>query len=71
VQNKSSSSRGSQDGARWKDGAGTTHTVNSANDPKARGGYYHSQTDSKGNKATAVFNRDGTLANTKANKDWR
>ena len=61
----------SRDGDQWKDSAGTTHTVNSADDPKAAGGYYYTQVDSDGNKATAVYNSDGTFANVSTNSDWK
>lgn len=60
----------SKDGAQWEDSAGTTHTVNSADDPKATGGYYYTQVDSSGNKATAVYNSNGTMADAKANSEW-
>lgn len=51
---------------------GVQYTANPANDPNAQGGYYLSQTDMEtGDKATAVYNADGTFADTKANKDWR
>lgn len=36
---------GSQDGARWFDSSGTSHTVNSTSDPAVpAGGYYYTQT---------------------------
>lgn len=61
---------GYQDGEQWTADDGTTHTVNSTNDPNAPGGYYHTQVDNDGNKATAVYNSDGTMADVKANRDW-
>jgi hypothetical protein len=60
----------SEVGARWTADDGTTHTVNPTSDPQVPGGYYHSQTDSDGNKSTAVFDSDDTLADIKQNKDW-
>lgn len=60
----------SRDGEQWTTSDGTKHTVNSTEDPRAPGGYYYSQTDSNGNKATAVYNSNGTLADVPANKDW-
>lgn len=60
-----------KDGDRWTDSDGTTHTVNSADDKKAAGGYYYTQVDKNGNKATAVYNSDGTFAPVKANNDWK
>lgn len=59
----------SKDGIKWTERDGTTHTVNSTQDPRVPGGYYHTQVDSAGNKATAVYNSDGTLADVPANKD--
>lgn len=56
---------------KWTNNDGTTHTVNPTDDPKVPGGYYISQQDDKGNKATSVHNPDGSLADVKANKDWR
>lgn len=60
-----------RDGEQWRDPDGTRHTVNSTEDPKVPGGYYHSQLGPNGEKATAVFNPDGTMADVKANKDWK
>ncbi len=60
----------SDDGQQWNGSDGTRHTVNSTDDPKVPGGYYHSQQDGDGNKATAVFNSDGSMANVSANRDW-
>ncbi len=60
-----------KDSKQWTVSDGITHTVNSTQDPKIPDGYYHTQVDSKGNKATAVYNPDGTLANVKASKDWK
>lgn len=61
---------GSQDGARWVDSSGTSHTVNSTSDPAVpAGGYYYNQHGSDGH-ATAVYNPDGTLADVAANRDW-
>lgn len=63
---------GYEDGERWQDDDGTTHTVNSTNDPNVgEGGYYHSVTEPDGNKETSVYESDGTLADVKANKDWK
>jgi hypothetical protein len=61
----------SKDGEQWTASDGTKHTVNSTQDPKAPGGYYHTQTSPDGTKATAVYNADGSLADVKANKDWK
>ncbi len=66
-----SSGRGVKDGVQFTAGDGTKHTINSAQDPSAKGGYYHTQVDSKGNKATSVHKADGSLADTKANKSWK
>jgi hypothetical protein len=61
---------GYQDGARWTDSSGTSHTVNSTNDPAVpAGGYYYNQHGPDGH-ATAVYNPDGTLADVAANRDW-
>ena len=49
---------------------GTTHTINSTDDKNVPNGYYHTQVDSSGNKVTAVYNSDGTLADVNANKSW-
>jgi len=62
---------GSAVGDRWKADDGTTHTVNPTSDPRVPGGYYHSQTNSDGEKSTAVFDADGFLAAIKQNKDWK
>lgn len=51
----------SRDGAQWTDSDGTTHTVNSSDNPGNPGGYYHSQQDSDGNKSTSVHTSDGSL----------
>lgn len=64
------SGRGSWDGDKWRSDDGTVHTVNSTVDPQVPGGYYHTQVDADGNKATAVYNEDGSLAPIKQNKDW-
>jgi hypothetical protein len=58
-------------GEQWTGPDGTTHTVKSTDDPKVPDGFYHSQTDSKGNKATAVYESDYKLAKVKQNKDWK
>ena len=34
---------GYQDGERWIDSDGTSHTVNSTSDPNVPGGYYYNQ----------------------------
>ncbi len=69
---QSGPARGSKDGQQWSSGDGTIHTVNSTVDPNvASGGYYHTQVDARGNKATAVYNPDGSLADVKANRDWQ
>lgn len=49
------------------------YTVNPTDDPKVgTDGYYLSQTDvASGEKATAVYNGDGSLANVPANRDWQ
>ncbi|QHU93909.1 hypothetical protein GWK78_02625 [Candidatus Saccharibacteria bacterium oral taxon 488] len=60
---------GYQDGDRWVDPDGTSHTVNSTNDPNVPGGYYYNQHGPDGH-ATAVYNSDGTFANVAANRDW-
>lgn len=65
------SQRGVKDGTQFTASDGTKHTINSAQDPSAKGGYYHTQVDSKGNKATSVHKADGSLADTKANKSWK
>ncbi|MDO4773707.1 MAG: hypothetical protein Q4A37_01110, partial [Candidatus Saccharibacteria bacterium] len=62
---------GYQDGDRWFDNDGTSHTVNSTSDPAVpEGGYYHSIGNSSGH-ATAVYNPDGTLADVSANAGWQ
>lgn len=62
---------GDRDGSQWQDSDGTIHTVNSTSDPKAQGGYYHTQYNpATGDKATAVYNSDGTFADVKANSQW-
>jgi predicted enzyme related to lactoylglutathione lyase len=61
----------SRDGAQWTDSDGTRHTVNSTDDPQAPGGFYHSQSSPNGDKATAVYNNDYTMADVAANKDWK
>jgi hypothetical protein len=59
-------------GSRWTGPDGTTHTVNPADDPRASGGYYHSQTDSDGTKSTTVHNPDGSFVpgNVGNNRDY-
>lgn len=56
---------------RWTNDDGTSHTVNPTNDPRVPNGYYHTQVDRDGKKATAVYNADGSLADIKQNKDWK
>jgi len=58
-------------GDRWTADDGTSHTVNPTSDPQVPGGYYHSQTNSDGEKSTAVYNSDGSLADIKQNRDWQ
>lgn len=60
----------SEVGARWTADDGTTHTVNPTSDPQVPDGYYHSQTNADGEKSTAVYNSDDTLADIKQNRDW-
>ena len=61
----------SSDGEQWVGPDGTIHTVNSTEDPRVPGGYYHTQYDPEtGAKATAVYNADGTFADVPANKAW-
>lgn len=58
-------------GARWSDDDGTTHTVNPTDDPNVPDGYFHSQTNPDGEKATAVYDSDDALADVKQNKHWQ
>lgn len=64
---------GYRDGEQWADPDGTIHTVNSTNDPRAPGGYYHTQkdpgVDGPDGKATAVFNPDGSFADVPNNNN--
>lgn len=62
---------GNKDGEQWTDSDGTVHTVNPTDNPKVpEGGYYHTQKNKDG-KASAVYNPDGTLADVRANRDWK
>jgi hypothetical protein len=67
---QSSSSRGSGRGARFSTGGNSHVTINPTEDPKAPGGHYVSIGDDQ-DHSTAVYNPDGTLADVKANRDWR
>jgi len=63
--------RTSNVGDKWEDN-GVGYTVNPTDDENAPGGYYLSQKDTQtGDHATAVYNTDGTFAETKANRQWR
>jgi hypothetical protein len=61
-----------QDGAQWQEGD-IRYTVNSSSELKHDvGAYYLNMTNVKtGEKATAVYNSDGTLADVRANQSWR
>lgn len=62
---------GDMDGEQWTAPDGTVHTVNSTNDPRVpEGGFYHTQVDEDGQKSTAVYNPDYTMADVPANDDW-
>lgn len=62
--------RNNGEGDRWTEGD-MTYTVNPTDDPAAgEGGFYLSQQDTEGNKASAVYNEDYTFADTKANNQW-
>jgi hypothetical protein len=52
---------GSRDGFQIDIGGGERLTVNSADDPRAAGGWYQTTTDSSGNKSTAVYGADGSM----------
>lgn len=62
----------SKDGEQWTGPDGTIHTVDSTQDPGVSlGGFYHTQYDpNTGDKATAVYNPDGTFADVPANNQW-
>lgn len=66
---------GYQDGERWIDSDGTSHTVNSTSDPNVPGGYYYNQHGPTGDgsiwHATAIYNADGTFADIPQNRDWQ
>jgi hypothetical protein len=57
-------------GERWTAPDGTTHTVKSTDDPRVPDGFFHSQTDSSGNKSTAVYNSDYSMADVPTNDEW-